>query len=971
MSDAAVVIGCAAYDDPHLPSLRYAHRDAQRFGEVLRTTCGLRAENVLELTDEANGILLPTRANIFRALQDSATLYRKKPPERLYLFFSGHGFQSQLDNHHYLIPRDAVRGELESTSLPFDKVLALLEKWGARHTVIFLDACRDVVDGSKDLSEAPLARIEEVEGLCPPGIATFYSCRPRMRSYESDDLGLGLFTAGLLEALSETGRCRTVYELDHYLVRRVPQLAQIHQRPFQEPLTRVDSLSMQRLCLVEESIDLAWTRRTPLGAELRNRRDTAPSINLPRKGTDIPALAIDLGTSFSIAMCLDTSGNLHPVPAPTGETLVPSVIHFLGQQGSNGSGYVVGKAAVELDRLNPGNTIRHFKRDLGTDTVYEVAGRAVTPELATSLVLRSLKQSVEDCTGKAVRSCVTAYPASFNLAQRNALDRAFQMADLEPWRMISEPNIGAFAMAPAEPDWEGTALLVDLGGGTLDVAVVDIGSGVYDLQTVAGSSNAGGLDYDLAIARYAEQFLAEHYGVGPDRPDWSYLRHCLRYEAERAKRRLGRTEQTSLVIPDVETRAHGFQDIEIPMDRDLFRSITAGLNDAVARSAREALGAWKEYKLVVEPVGRVLLAGQGSKIFTVREALDSLDLKVPYVEHYQQTAVIQGLGQQLGVLNGTQPDSLLLDIRHRGLGFRAMPGKPVRVSHRPKENTAVATLMEPYTTIPTKRAVHVTFTGTRRTPAVLQLVELPNAAQSNGGTNTSEEAEDVGRIELDGCVKGLEVQVTVDMDASSTMVLQVDDPRSLAYWEFQLSNLHRTAHRALGGWPPVSLLLLSGYRVWPLTRIDQQRTAPEAPLTAKTADLAAEMVHIESTIEDSYNRPRLGRPGAGGVLLFHRAVIRQLMGSLSEACDDYVLAISSAEPILGFPALSRVTYLAFERLIALVPHPDALRALDRALSAYLTAANQTTSQDDFRQLANRLDRAGLSSQAQRCRNRLQ
>lgn len=965
--DAAVVIGCAAYDDRHLPSLRYAHRDAQRFGEALRTVCGLRAENVLELTDEADEPLLPTRANIFRSLQDSATLYRRRPPERLYLFFSGHGFQSRLDNHHYLIPRDAVRGELESTSLPYDKILALLEKWGAKHTVIFLDACRDVVDGSKDLSEAALERIEDVAGLCPPGTATFYSCRARMRSYESDDLGLGLFTAGLLEALSETGRCRTIYELDQYLFRRVPQLARIHQRPFQEPLTSVESLPMQRLSLVKESISREWARRTPLGAERRSRRTSAPSVRLPRNGTDGPALAIDLGTSFSMAMCVDESGSLHPVPAPTGETLVPSVIHFFGEEGSSGPGYAVGKSAVDLDRFAPDNTIRHFKRDLGTDTVYEVEGRAITPEMAASLVLRSLKQNVEDCTGEAVRRCITAYPASFTLAQRNALDRAFLLADLEPWRMISEPNIGAFAMAPAEPDWEGTALLVDLGGGTLDVAVVDIGSGVYSLQTVAGSSSVGGLDYDLAVARYAERFLAERYGIGPDRPDWSHLRHQLRYEAERAKRRLGTVDRTSLLLQDVETETHGFQDIEIPLDRDLFRSLTAPLNDAVVNNAREALKAWEGLQMAAaEPVGRILLAGQGDKIFTVREALDSLDLQVPYVEHYQQTAVIQGLGQQLGVLNGTQPDSLLIDIRHRGLGFRAMPGEPVRVSDRPEENTAVVTLMDPYTIIPTKRSVSVEFTGAPGTPAVLHIVELPGVTGRDDGAGPAGSAEGVGKVELDGCVKKSEVGVTLDVDASSTMVLVVDDQDRRAYWEFQLSNLHRTAHTALGGWPPVSLRLLDGYRVWPLTRIDEQDSVPGVPLTAETVDLVAEMVRVEAGVERMLNRPPLARTHLAGERLFERALIRELMGSPSEACDDHALAISTTASRPNPLQSGAVVDLAFERLIALAPHPDALRALDRAVNAYLTALPRTTARPDVQRLADRLDQAELHAQAQRC-----
>ena len=690
---------------------------------MLKDICGLQDSEVVLLADNADDPRMrPTRTNILRNLTSSD---RAQPGELVFFFFSGHGFQSAQDSAQYLLPIDCVREALEETSLRFDSVLRHLQTRNPRHVLLFLDACRNNVDGGKAGPSEDVSRVD-VTALCPPGMVSFCSCEPGRVSYETEGLASGIFTAALCEGLSDAGRCRTIYELDAYLIARVPEIASAHGKPFQRPYTRVEPLGVQRLEIVSDRKRNQWRATTPIGAE----QGTGQSISRPvAHGQDNPILGIDFGTSYSAVSWSDSNGHVNLVPGADSRFLVPSLVHFLPSLD-----YLVGSAAQEADYFNPANTIHHVKRLLGTETAFEIEGRSIIPELTASLIIRSLWRRAADALGTEARHCIAAYPANFSLAQRNALERAFEMADMDVIRMVAEPNIAALTLqdTSVEPK-EGPYMIVNLGGGTFDVAVVSIQDGVYEMMAAGGSSTLGGLDYDDVISGYAQNYLREHLRL-PDGMLPASLEAQVRREAGRVKRELGFQPAATMILQDIEVDARGMRDISIPIDRDLFRDLTQALNTEIRSTVEQVLRDYQERRYTDETdTPPVFLAGQGTKIFTVREQLQLLGLNSGYISDYQETAVAHGLGRQAGVLSGLVKDVLLLDIAQDGIGIHCKPFErsperdtdlPLVIAADPLLNSDTALLIDRYTTIPTKRSEKFTFEGTPDQPLPLEFVEV-------------------------------------------------------------------------------------------------------------------------------------------------------------------------------------------------------------------------------------------------------
>ncbi|WP_067886010.1 Hsp70 family protein [Actinomadura chibensis] len=758
--NGAIVVGCAGYEDPDLAPLRYAHRDARRLAEALVASCDVTPDTLVAFHDDApDPRRRPTRTNVLRALTDRSWLDRVDGV--LFFFFSGHGFQT-ADGAQYLLPIDCVRGALADTSLRFDTVVRHLGGARADHSVLLLDACRNVVEGGKAAADAP-PRLD-VAALCPPGMVTFCSCRPGQVSYEAESLQGGVFTEALCEALGERGRCRTIYELDGYVTARVPEIARAAGRPVQRPYSRVEPLDVQRLEIVSARRSNEWRAATPIGAERRSGRAPRIAADPPRD----PLVAVDFGTSYSAVSWSD--GETVLLPGTDGRALVPSVVHFLP-----GLDYLVGSAAVEADQYRPEGTVKEAKRLLGTDRSFAVDGRSVAPELAASLVIRSLRRNAEEALGTPVRRCVASYPANFGIVQRNALARAFELAGFDVARLVAEPNVAAMSLARIRPDWHGTCAVVDLGGGTFDVAFIDYdGNDEYGelvscvVLSSAGSDKVGGLDFDRAVVRYALGWLRDRWG--PDAPRDPHLGWQLRREAQRAKRALGAREETSLLLQDVEVGDRGLHDISIPLDRDVFRRLTAPLNEEIRSVLEQAKRAWRAsflYDPDAPPL--VLLAGQGTKIFTVREQLAAADLGGEVVDHFQETAVVQGLGSQAGVLTGTVKNTLLLDLTRRGIGVRCADrrGDPPLVTGDPAADREIMPVVEPFTTIPTKRTESVRLAppggaSPRALQVALQVVEY-----------LGEDVEVVGTVPVETGPRGRIVEVTVDIDANATIAVSV------------------------------------------------------------------------------------------------------------------------------------------------------------------------------------------------------
>jgi uncharacterized caspase-like protein len=234
----AFVIGCSKYDDPAINSLKFAALDASEVAGLLSNRCGLKTDEIIVLTSGASGRQMATRANIIRELTTAKHRVdsERSTLERLYLFFSGHGFHSTVTTADYALPQDAVAASLDDTSLSMESLAKYLAALKAKTTVLLFDLCRAAINAGKGPAE--LQPIES-KSLTFKGTATFWSCSPGEKSYESEALKRGVFTYALVEAFGDAARCKTVYELDEFLIKRVPQLCKQQKLPIQSPYSRV------------------------------------------------------------------------------------------------------------------------------------------------------------------------------------------------------------------------------------------------------------------------------------------------------------------------------------------------------------------------------------------------------------------------------------------------------------------------------------------------------------------------------------------------------------------------------------------------------------------------------------------------------------------------------------------------------------------------------------------------------------
>ncbi|MEV6303304.1 Hsp70 family protein [Actinoplanes sp. NPDC051861] len=907
MIDAAIVIGCSGYEDPDIADLRWAHRDAERFAATL-TGIGTPAENIALLHDGLAPDSLPTRAAIVRRL---ATLERRGP-RTVALYFSGHGFRSPEDETDFLIPADCVAGALPDTSIRFDLVLRMLRKSGAQNILLFLDACRAAVEGGKSAGTevTPI----DVAAIRPPGMVSFCSCKPGERSYESDDLRAGVFTEALCLALGESGRCTTIYELDRYLVRTLPDISAACRKPWQHSYTRVEPLGIQSLSVVSDRKRNEWSSSGKVGQERRAQRLAATAVPL----SEAPMLAIDFGTSYSAASVCLPDGTVKLIPSPQGRTLVPSVVTF-----TEDLDYYAGWAALAAERDHPLSSVREVKRVLGTDAAVEIQGRSLSPELIAGLVIRHLKNNAEDFLGVPVGKCIASYPANFGIAQNNVLQKAFQLAGLELDRMHGEPNMAALTVENGS-DWEGTVLVVDLGGGTFDVALVEIGDDVYEIKSVAGNNDVGGLDFDTALAEHAMKQLRGLHISGELRP-------LLRQEAERAKRSLGDHESTTIRLPDIEDGHGGFRDHEVVVDRATFRAVTEHLTTLIVETIGFALD---DAAIRSTDLDLILLAGQGAKIFTVREELAKLFPQVAVESTYQETAVVLGLARQSRMVSGVEGSALLLDLTHRGLGFRYTPAGEtehgLRAAKDGRGGSELVTLVERSSTIPAMRSEVVSFAGRADEPLRIEVVERSRLSAVRPGA--APEHLTIGELEVPAAGSEVDVAIEFHLDHRNVFSVLVEDMTNRHLHDVQLSHLY---HRR-GSMKFVQRVrrVLDGWTVHPLRQIGEPPD-PAAAMSLETVDLDADMEAIRN---GTYARDV--SPGeaflAGGHMAVHA-------GRPEEAAEFYLSAVSAFLPIRLSRGDAETAIECLTRTASSLPsHAEFAARLERAVDVPVQKAESLT-----------------------------
>ena len=380
-------------------------------------------------------------------------------------------------------------------------------------------------------------------------------------------------------------------------------------------------------------------------------------------------IGIDLGTTNSCVAVME-GGEAVVIPNSEGARTTPSVVAFKDNE------RLVGQVAKRQAITNPEKTISSIKRHMGTDYKVNIDGKQYTPQEISAMILQKLKTDAEGYLGEKVTEAVITVPAYFTDAQRQATKDAGKIAGLEVKRIINEPTAAALAYG-IDKENEQKIMVYDLGGGTFDVSIIEMGDGVQEVLATAGNNHLGGDDFDERLLNYMADDFQKTNGIDLRKDKMAHQR--LKEAAEKAKCDLSGMTQTNVNLPFITADATGPKHFDMTITRAKFNELTADLVEATMGPVRNALS---DAGLKPSDIGKVLLVGGSTRIPAVQEAVKSFMGKEPFKGINPDECVALGAALQGGVLTGDVKGLLLLDVTPLSLGVETLGGVMTKVIER-------------------------------------------------------------------------------------------------------------------------------------------------------------------------------------------------------------------------------------------------------------------------------------------------